>query len=276
MFEITTGSYMQRVTDPAEEFAILCQSLAVDSAESGAIFLASVFEVEAWSFKFFQIIFCVVERAEYLRKLVNELPECSHIAELINDNLNGILTAFRASGMGRPWKDHGSPYLRPHNTGPIRILSASIRPKISYPSLTTEEICDVTLVVGDLIDWLLEHQMSENDFVRQALIDGLTQFKFRIDRLEWLGWGYALHSLKDVVSAYLALQKCIPEDNPTPLMKAFNQKVLSGIRNIYDGIGASKDMIERSDFVLKAYGASSIVLNFKDGGIAGLLTFAGK
>lgn len=189
---------MPSVTDPAEEFVLLCQNLASRSNDSGATFLASQFNVEPWSFEFFQIIFCIVERAEQLRRLVTDIPECSHISEHVKGSLANITMAFQAQAMGRSWAEHGFPHLGPSNTGIILGLSAHIRTKISYPKLDSDELLELKTIASELLNWLQEHQLNEHDFVRQAMVEGLQNFLFRLERLHWLGWGYALQSLRAV------------------------------------------------------------------------------
>lgn len=267
---------MPDITDPAEEFVLLCQNLASSSKETGAAFLSSQFDVEPWSFEFFQIIFCIVERAEQLKRLVTEIPECSHIAEHVKGSLANIAIAFQAQAMARPWTEHGFPHLGPSNTGIILGLSAHIRTKVSYPKLSPDELSEISVIASDLLNWLKDHQLNDHDFIRQAIIEGLQNFLFRLDRLQWLGWGYTLRSLRDVIGAYLALENCSSDSDPTTLMTAVNQKVFAAIKRIYSGIGATNEFVNRTDFMIKAYGAASMVLNVKSGGVIGLLTFAGS
>ena len=85
---------------------------------------------------------------------------------------------------------------------PIKTLSYQIRQKVSYPKLDEDDRKELLAVVSELIEWLKEHQLKEQDFIRQAIVEGLEQFRFRLERFEWLGWGYTLGSLRDVVAAY--------------------------------------------------------------------------
>lgn len=267
---------MADLTDPAEEFASLCRALSPATDKKGVDWLAEKFETEAHSFEFYQILFSIIDRANYLTQITAQIPAAAHIAPQINKNIARILLAFRAPHLAAAWKTHGSPYLQEDNVGPISILSAVIRNHVSYPALEEQERADLLQHVGDLLKWLEEHQLSEQDFIRQALIDGLRQFEFRVQRLQWLGWGYTLQSLKDVISAYMALERGYSDENEMPVVAATLKKVGDTLKAIYTTAGVAKDTVERADFILKAYGAASLVVHAKVGGIAGLLTFAGQ
>lgn len=266
---------MAELTDPAEEFAKLCRALSSAVDQKGASWLAENFETEPYSYEFYQIFFTIVERANYLRQITAQIPEAAHIAEQINQNISQILIAFRPQSLSGSWKAHGSPYLQDGNVSPILILSAVIRNHVSYPSLNEEERDELLAQVRTLLEWLEDRQLNEKDFIRQALIDGLRQFEFRVQRLRWLGWGYTLESLKDVISAYMALERGFVDDNSNPMVAATLKKVRDALRAIYTTAGVAKDTVESAEFILKAYGAASMIINAKIGGIAGFLTFSG-
>jgi len=125
------------------------------------------------------------------------------------------------------------------------------------------------------LGFLRDHQLERQDFIRQALIEGLEQFIFRLERLRWLGWGYSLEALKDVIGAYFALERGFDTEGGDQIMDATLRKVAGALRSIYSKAGAAKDVVETSDFFLKAYGAAAIYLNTSSGGVSGLLTFGG-
>lgn len=266
---------MAGVTDPAEEFALLCKRLGRASNEAGADWLAKNFETEPWSHEFYQILFTIVDRAHYLKRLANEIPHAEHIAPQINGHLDRILIAFRAQTLGGTWKSHGHLHLSAENVSPIFVFSGIVRPHVSYPSLDAEERGEIIDLVAELLAWLEAQQLSEMDFVRQAIIDGLKQFQFRIERVQWLGWGYSLQALKDVIGAYLALERGFIDDGSMPVAEAMLKKVGIGLRQIYQKAGVAKDATETAGFLLKAYGAASLYLTAQTGGLAGLLTFSG-
>lgn len=266
---------MASVTDPAQEFALVCQSLANPSNSSGADWLASQFETEPWSREFYLVLLAIIDRGYYLIDFVEDLSGAEHIAPQIRRNVETILHAFQAQSLGGNWQHAGSGYLSAENVSPILILSALIRPHVSYPLLDDEERSELLIDVGNLIEWLEDHQLSDQDFIRQALIEGLVQFQFRLKRVRWLGYGFALESLKEVIGAYFALERGYVDDGSMPLIGAVLQKVGEGLTKIYRKAGVAKEATDRADFLLKAYGAASLYAHANAGGIAGLLTFSG-
>lgn len=266
---------MAEITDPAEEFVSVCTALSRQSTVAGANWLAENFETEPWSRDFYQVLFAIVERGYYLIDLVNSIEGAEHIAPQIERNVHGILDAFKPQGLGAAWHQSGKLKLTQENIGPIQVLSALVRPKVSYPKLSEDERVEIVALVDELLGWLDDHQISEQDFIRQALIDGLLQFRFRLERVRWLGYGYAIESLKEVIGAYLALERGFVDDGSMPVVKAMLQKVGEGIKAIYASAGVAKDATDRADFLLKAYGAASMYANANTGGVAGLLTFGG-
>lgn len=266
---------MPNITDPAAEFASLCQVLSQGSRESGATWMAENFETDAWSRDFYRILFAIVERAHFLKSVVYKIEEARHIADQANIHLDEILRAFNPQNLGGTWSNSGMQQLGPQHVGPIVMLSAVIRPHIQYPLLSTDEREEILELANELNAWLVDHQLNEQDFIRQALINGLDEFIFRLERLRWLGWGYSLEALKDVIGAYLALEKGFVDDNSMPMVDATLKKVAGGIRAIYEKAGVAKDVTETSGFMLKAYGTAAAFLNASTGGVQGLLTFGG-
>lgn len=265
---------MPTKTDPAAEFAALCEKLSNASRASGSDHLARHFQVEPWSYEFYQILFCVVERANQIKELVGNLPDASHIAPDLSAHIDDLLCGFQPGSMMNRWDQSGANYVHSRNIQPIKMMSALLRAHVSYPALTPDEREEVLGHVAELVSWLEEIQLSERDFIRQSIIDGLKQFSFRLERIEWLGWGYTVTSLKDVVGAYFALERGLPEDGSAPQAEAILKKVNAAVAWIYKKTGTAKDIVERGDFLLKVYGAASLYVNSHHG-ISGVLTFGG-
>ena len=196
---------MANLTDPAHEFAALCRRLRPPTNTRGSDHLAELFKTDPHSDEFYQIISTIIDRANQLKVLVSKIDGTAHIASEINNNISNILRTFQVSHLAGQWGTHGSPHLQEDNVGPIMILSAAIRPHISYPALTDDERAEILQDVETLLVWLQEHQLNEQDFIREALIEGLRQFAFRLERTQWFGWGYTFQSIKEVIGAYLAL-----------------------------------------------------------------------
>lgn len=260
------------LTDPARELAELCAVLQAETNRTGETFLAAHFNVVPWSREFFEIVFTITERCGTVQDIVRDLEIDEDFRDEMVQHVNAVMAAFSAQAMRSQWKEVGNKHLSPVNIGPLKALSASVRQKVAYRKLDTEELAEILEDIGNLLDWLKEHQLEEQDFIRQAMIEGLERFHFRLERLTWLGWGYTLDSLREVIAAYMLLERndIVAQDNPNAA--AVLKKVGSAIQSVYQRVATTKDMVETGDWLLKAYGAGSLIYQTGRPLIAGLLT----
>lgn len=259
------------LTDPARELAELCQKLhSPHFSGTGHKYLAAQFDVRAWSKDFYQIIFAILDRIELVKSIVIDLDLDTDVKSEALIHTEALAEAFQFQALQGSWHQGGSNHLSPVNVQPIKMLSTMVRQRLSYPKLSPEDVEELKSEVNTLLEWLREHQLSEQDFIRQALIDGLEQFLFRFDKLEWLGYGYAVASLRDIVSAYMALERSVTEPAAHPDAVAMMQKTAAVVRKIYNKVNVAKGVFEAGDFMLKAYGAASLAMTTYPG-IAGLL-----
>jgi hypothetical protein len=213
---------MTSFTDPARELADLCQRLNQPSAANTHAFnfLATQLEVPAWSAQFFALIFAIAQRIEDLKDIVETLEMDDDIRRETLTDLDAIKSAFSPNGLSNTWNNAMQNCLSPAQVKPLRTLSQQVRGKYPVPRLSADERETLLADVDQLLEWLREHQLVEQDFIRQALIDGLTQFRHRLERLEWVGWGYTLQSMRDVIGAYLALERGLPPQDQEPAATA--------------------------------------------------------
>lgn len=259
-------------TDMALELADLCDRLYSTVPERGEDFLAGHFDVEKWSAEFFQIIFSITERTNSLERILVSEGVSKPVLDGARVHLASIRSAFDSLSLRSKWLEAGAVRLGPSHSSPIRMISGVISRNHSFPLLSDEEINDLREVVGELIDWLEQHQLSDRDFIRECIIDGLRQFLFRLDRLKWLGWGYSVESLKDVIMAYFALERGL-DVNIDPVCGAAIQKIGSALKRVYGFTGAAKEATETSDWAL-AFFKVAIKFGTTGGGgyVAGLLS----
>ena len=203
---------MATLTDPARELSEIAARLTVGSGSNGAAFLADQFGVESWSTEFMKIIVCIMERADLVARIVRQSDLDDDHKDKAIEHLTTFKTGFVGGSLGSHWntagqgltimKDHGSP---------IQFLSQTVRPFVKYPKLTDEETTELI----QLIDTYLS-EVSKSDegpaFVRQAIIDGLTMFRFQLEKLGWMGSGYALAAFREVVAVYEMSQREFASD----------------------------------------------------------------
>lgn len=264
---------MATVTDPARELADLCVNLRGGGKQTGANHLAQKFGVSAWSAEFYQIIFTVSKRIDDLVAIVDGFEMDDDFKKDAVSHLNAIRNAFSQSGLNNPWSHTEEHYLNPTNVQPIKMLSPFVRKFNQYPKLDEPEVQQLVAEISALKGWLTEHQLADHDFIRQALLDGVTHLQFRLERIGWLGWGYTLESLREVIAAYMMLERGSPDLTVSPDATAALMKTKAVIVGLFEKARVSKDVYETGDFVLKTYGAASLFLKGAHI-VGGLLTFS--
>jgi len=262
---------MPSITDPARELSDLIRGMAIDPNVRMDRGLATLFDVPAWSSDFYQIIFSISSRIDELINLTDDLALDDDYKIEIKDSLGEIQTAFGPSGLNNNFSHSRQLYLSAANVSPLSALSGLVRQMRAYPRLDADEQQELVTLVDELISWLEDHQLSEQDFIRQALVEGLERMAFRLERIKWFGWGYTLESLREVISAYFALERATPQDGSNPPAEAMIKFVSQFVSNFLSKAGLAKDAYETGDFMLKAYGAIQLLLAGKST-IAGLLT----
>jgi hypothetical protein len=265
---------MPSKTDPARELSDLIRGLNMRPNQRFDDQLAENFGVEAWSSQFYQIVFTISARIDELMALTDELPlDDDHKVET-KDNLRVIQQAFGPNGLQNHSSHALGQYLSSTQVGPLTGLSGLVRSVRSYPRLDENEQVELLAMVDELMAWLVGHQLSEQDFIRQALLDGLYQLRFRLERIRWLGWGYTLQGLREVIAAYFALERGFSQDGSNPPAQAMLKFVGEFVQGFFEKAGFAKESIELGDFMLKAYGTVQMLLAGKKT-VVGLLTYAG-
>lgn len=263
---------MVTITDPAREFTEFLQSLLAGGGREDVPadeYIGTVFEVVPWTRDFTLILYMISERNAYLTGVVDILDMDDELKLQAKAHLSVIDLAFRRDHLCATWRDGAKKLIETHIT-PIQMMSASVRPKISYPKFSEDESSELIAQLDQLLSWLAELQLVENDFVRQGLIEGLLQLRFRILRLRWLGWGYAQDGLKNVIAAYMALQFGVEQNEQgDPIVKAIVAKTGAIVKSLMTKINAARGLKEDASFVLSIYReAGPYVAPY----IAGLLT----
>ncbi|NKE46070.1 hypothetical protein HB662_14885 [Roseomonas frigidaquae] len=265
---------MADMTDPALEIAELCEGLRGQNDKlMGDRALAAQFATAPWSVEFFEILFIVHRRMDQIVELVDGLGLNPSILAEAKAHVSTVKLAFSQDGLRNPWVHAKNSYLTPATVTPIKFLSPVLQPRYGYVRLTDAEIEELLGEVNLLIEWLSEHQLREQDFFRASIIEGLLVFRFRLERLRWLGWGYSLQALREVIAAYLALHGHVNLE-AEPLTDAMLRKVAAYVGRVVKAAQFVKDTAETGQFMLQAYGAITLISQGKET-IAGLLSYGG-
>ena len=186
-------------------------------------------------------------------------------------SIDAIKAVFASANMLSLQTDQVRSILTGANGAVLKMLSINVRQQVSYPLLSAGSRSEILKEVVQLKEWLEGQQTEEKDFVRQSLIEGLDGFVFRLERLEWLGHGYALEGLKNVVEAYLSLQGArFADENGAELQDAILAKTKASVGRVLGIFDVAKDGMDRADWALRAYGAISALVDGSET-VAGLL-----
>ena len=260
------------LTDPAKELVDTLNLLIASRGMSFSERLKQKADVEPWSPGFFQIVFELLKRMDFLIEEVKQLPFDEELKEDTLQSIFQIKNVFISEHVLKLSCEQIGQTVSGSALTVLRMLSPYIRERVSYPVLSDEEIKAVIADVKQLLGWLEEQQSDDQEFLRQAMIEGLQSFVFRLERLEWLGRGYALEGLKDVLLAYLALEGAVAlGGDGAELQKAILAKCSASIRRILKAFDVVRENTERADWALKAYGAVSAIADGSST-ISGLLS----
>jgi hypothetical protein len=262
---------MPNVTDPALEFAELCEALANQpDVGTGTNVLGEFFGVDVNSSAFYTVLFSLTQRCEQLSSFMDSLITDNMIKEEGKSHIKTISQAFMLNGLQNHWGHSKKNFLNPEHVRPIKFLSPTFRPNLSYPKLSPDEITNLLSQIDDLLMWLKDHQLAEQDFFRAAIIDGVTILRFRLERLHWLGWGYAIDGLKHVMQAYLALHGQCPDVETKPVAVALLQKVGHVLGIAFVALHGAKEVNDTVTFLVDAYG-KAVAHGLRAPTISGLL-----
>lgn len=261
---------MPELTDPALELAELCDRLNVGTGEAGDVFLANTFSVEPWSGGFFQIVTSIVNRTIALEVITGAMKAQPTVKFEAIAHLQQIRRAFSKEGLTNSWQNVGRTFIAPEHSSPIRMLSPALPEQYTYPKLADTETTELQALVGRLLVWLRRLQLRERDFIRESLIEGLEQFEFRLQHLTWLGWGYTIQSLRDVILAYLTLERGL-DAQANPDASAVLKRLNVLFRRVYKYASTGKEATETANWVIACYNVSVATTGPVLGFVAGLL-----
>lgn len=155
----------------------------------------------------------------------------------------------------RPWNEaaHGLSRVGAHE-GPIRFMSKTLREQVTYPRLSDQEVDELIARIDIYLD---EIKTSEEPlFIRQAITDGLTAFRFQLDKIGWMGSGYALSTFRQLISIYdQSFHYYGSMDNPDP--EAFLSGLLSILKHYKSKIDTATGWWNTADALFKGYRLAS-------------------
>ena len=259
------------LTDPARELAFTLALIASGGPEQLDERICQLTDVQEWSADFFKVTFYLIDRFDLLLRETAMLTLDDDIKNDALDSIHSMRSVFASKEMFKQKTMQIESRITGSNATVLKMLSGLIRERFCYHRLETHEQDLIISEVSELTVWLNKIQSEEKDFIRQAIIDGLTEFEFRLKRLHWFGSGYPIESLRDIIHAYLALEgaKGLSE-NGKELSDAILLKTKLFLKKVLEIVELAKDNTERADWMLRAYGAVS-ALNDGAVTISGLL-----
>jgi hypothetical protein len=257
-------------TDPAREFADFCMRLRDPVGTSGAEYLAGKFGIPAWSTDFFSAIFIINKRIDTLDTLFQGMDLEEDLKRMASSQLGVVKQAFSQSGLSNNWQNSISQNLTDAQLFPIKMASGYLVKSHGYSVPDGEELDSIILELNSLIEWLEQIDVVDNDFIRSALIDGLKAAQIRITKVEWYGWLDAFDTMREVISAYLLVERGMPDVGVSPPYEAMFKRSGLFIKKFYDSVKFTKEAVEAGDWLLRGYGAVALIGHSNQ--IAGLLS----
>lgn len=243
---------MATATDPATELADIAARLEIAYSSIGFSFLADQFGVEGWSSEFYRIVTCILERADQVQSIVEASTLDDKVRIRAVQDIQGFKTAFAGNSLMGAWNTSGNG-LTIMSTYGVRLsyLQQTVRPVVQYPKLTEEEVQEFI----ELIDaYLAELEKSDDayPFVRQAIRDGLTAFRFQLQYTGWMGSGYLLSAFQSVVQvANDSYQFYAGQDNCDP--DAMLSMMAELVTKFKDVVGKVKPYTEAASYAYSGF-----------------------
>lgn len=247
---------MATITDPARELGEIAHRLTVGSSHTGAALLAEQFGVPNWSTELMRIIASIMERADLVARIVRQSDMDEDHKNSALEHLAGFKGGFTGASLNNHWNNagHGLTIMKDHG-GPIQFLSQTVRPYVKYPKLTEEEVAELIEAIDIYLSEITKSDEGP-DFVRQAIVDGLTSFRFQLEKLGWMGAGYALASFREVVAVYEMSHRHLSSEHDLDaeaVLKGFGA-ILTSFKTKVEKAKAWKDTAET---VWSLYGLAS-------------------
>lgn len=255
------GRIVTSLTDPAREVLDLCKHLVVHASSSEPVHrsLARALGVREWSSDLFLVIDIINARIDELRKAIEGLSLEADLLAEADKEIKAIAAVFTHEYMNNNnMVSAKNSNFAESSLKTLRLLAPQIRTIISYPYIGEGEREEISADIRTLVEWLSNHQLRENDFIRAALIDGLNQALFRLEKMHFFGWAYTAASLKPVITAYMALERMNPNKANNPDVEIVLKKVRALCLSLYERMKLGKEAAEVGDFVLRLYGAASL------------------
>jgi hypothetical protein len=259
------------LTDPAREIADFCKSIPNGATKTGDRHLADVFGVEAWSREYLEILSTFMDRTDFLIQIISELSLDADQLHEAQSHVKALQKICTKDVLVKRWDDTsgGLKIINSPHTSAVSALSGLVRQRVQYPKLDEKEIADVLSQIDQLLTWLDQHQLGDQDFIRHALILGLRTFRTRLSRVGWLGWDCAYEGLREVVAAYMALERGVPV--PSDNTSAAAALMMTGklLKGVWDKAGRINDGLDKLDVPVRLYALYS---GARDMGVVGLIT----
>lgn len=247
---------MATLTDPASELADIAKTLTNGASEPGDRFLARSFGAEPWSTEFVKIIACIYERADLVERIVAQSALDPDVVEQCRNDLKTFRSAFAAESLHEAWNTAprgGLPKVQAG--GRLAYLQSTVRAYVSYPKLSDAEVAELIELIDSYLRALSDNE-DELPLVRQAIVDGLTAFRFQLKWVRWMGAAYSLSAFRDVVWTYQqSAEQYTTGGTPDPA--SMLSGLLDVITSFADKAKAAKGYADTAQWMWKGYSLAS-------------------
>jgi len=229
--------------------------------------------VQPHSTTFHEIIHTIHARADLLTSIFDRLPVDDADRTELQRDLAQIKSSFSGNIYRMKWQQLCDGHLKAEYVRGVAAVSPLVKTVCQYPKLSNDEVNDLLSSVDQLLEWLRGYQLEDQDFIRQIIIDGLEAFRVRLKHLGWLGWGYTVQSLQEVLTAYMVIERQQPFASPS--MEARYKKTTAFLKKTAQTITSAKAVVEATRFSLEFYAVLAATQHGAPAAAKAALTFFG-
>ncbi len=251
-------------TDLALEIATLCEKCQTNTNVDGLQALSSFFGVKIYSKELFLILHIIHERFDLLAEILDVIDYDEEMKDDWKNRLMQLRAVFSFPAIKGTWNHNPGTQnskLTTDNIQTIKTLSMPVRALYPLRRLSVEELDELKAQTTEFLGWLEAHQLKDDDFIRANLISGVKSFLFRLEHFEWVGVSHSLKGLKEVIDAYLLLEKGEAVHGGSEDYSAMAKKTAAFAKRAYDGLSATKSVGEMATWLLAVYGTVDIAVD---------------
>lgn len=224
---------MSSISNIALELVQLCEILRVEGPKSenehATKVLNKIFGISKAA-DLFEVVGVIYKNIEIARtQILSIAPDPIENVSALNALAN-LESAFGPASLARPWAQAAKAHYSDEKYAPLRSIPPSLRREFPTIRLSDQEKDLIHGEAENLLNWLESHQLTDFSVQRMLMVQGLRDFKRRLDWYKWVGFEYTFEPLLAVLASASSIEASdIKTEEKTEFLKA--------IQNFWDHVG---------------------------------------